>query len=108
MASQRQLERLVKQVQRLQQRDEYWATTSRLARMWITPKHAPPYRPYVTLVLSQQGKIVSSHVLEQPPTAEALFAELLRAMRRPAWGAGGARRPTRIYLDRIGIFIFSD
>jgi hypothetical protein len=99
MASQRQLERLWKQVQRLRQRDEYWAATSRLARMWITPKHAPPYRPYVTLVLSQHGKIVSSHVLEQPPTAEALFAELLRAMRRPAWGAGGARRPTRIYLD---------
>ena len=65
MASQRQLERLWKQVQRLHQRDEYWAATSRLARMWITPKHAPPYRPYVTLVLSQQGKIVSSHVLEQ-------------------------------------------
>jgi RimJ/RimL family protein N-acetyltransferase len=106
MASQRQLERLWKQVQRLHQRDEYWATTSRLARMWITPKHAPPYRPYVILVLSQHGKIVSSHVLEQPPTTEALFAELLRAMRRPAWGAGGARRPTRIYLDSLGIFIF--
>ena len=89
MASQRQLERLWKQVRRLHQRDEYWATTSRLARMWITPKHAPPYRPYVTIVLSQQGKIVSSHVLEHPPTAEALFAELLRAMRRPA----GWRRP---------------
>jgi len=99
MASQRQHERLWKQVQRLPQRDEYWATTSRLARMWITPKHAPPYRPYVTLVLSQHGKIVSSQVLEHPPTAEALFAELLRAMRRPAWGAGGARRPTRMYLD---------
>ena len=45
MASQRQLERLLKQVQRLNQRDEYWAATSRLARMWITPKHALPYRP---------------------------------------------------------------
>ncbi len=99
MASQRQLERLLKQVQRLNQRDEYWAATSRLARMWITPKHAPPYRPYVTLLLSQQGKIVSSHVLEHPPAADALFAELLRAMHRPALGAGRARRPTRIYLD---------
>ena len=99
MASQRPLERLLKQVQRLNQRDEYWAATSRLARLWITPKHAPPYRPYVTLLLSQQGKIVSSRVLEHPPAAHTLFEELLRAMRRPAWGAGRARRPTRIYLD---------
>ena len=67
MASQRQLERLLKQVQRLNQRDEYWAATSRLARLWITPKHAPPYRPYITLLLSQQGKIVSSRVLDPGP-----------------------------------------
>ncbi len=99
MASQRQLARLLKQVQRLTQRDEYWAATSRLARMWITPKQAPPYRPYVTLLLSQQEKILRSHVLEHPPTAHALFEDLLRAMRRPAWGAGRARRPSRIYLD---------
>src|SRR5712691_6888211 len=99
MANQRQLERLVKQGQCLPQRDEYWIATSRLARMWITPKHASPYRPYLTLLLSQHGKIVTSHVLEHPPTADALFAELLRAMRRPALGAGRARRPTRIYLD---------
>jgi len=99
MANQRQLERLVQQVQRLPQHDEYWAATSRLARMWITPKRASPYRPYITLLLSQHGKIVSSRVLAQLPTADALFEELLRAMRRPAWGAGRARRPTRLYLD---------
>ena len=99
MANQKQLERLVKQGQRLPQRDEYWVATSRLARMWITPKQASPYRPYVTLLLSQQGKIVSSRVLAQPPTADALCAELLQAMRRPALGAGRARRPTRVYLD---------
>jgi hypothetical protein len=45
MANQRQLERLVQHVQRLPQYDEYWAATSRLARMWITPKRASPYRP---------------------------------------------------------------
>jgi Domain of unknown function (DUF6930) len=99
MATQRQLERLVQQVQCLPQHDEYWAATSRLARMWITPKRASPYRPYITLVLSQHGKIVSSHVLAHPPTADVLLEELLRAMRRPAWGAGRARRPTRMYLD---------
>jgi hypothetical protein len=66
MANQRQLERLVQQVQRLPQHDEYWAATSRLARMWITPKRASPYRPYITLVLSQHGKIVSSRVRAHP------------------------------------------
>jgi len=103
MANQRQLERLVKQGQCLPQRDEYWIATSRLARMWITPKHASPYRPYITLLLSQHGKIVSSRVLEHPPTADALFAELLQAMRRPALGAGRARRPTRVYLDNAEV-----
>ena len=99
MVDQKQLERLLKQVQRLKQREEYWASTTRLARMWITPDDAPPYRPYLTLLLSQQGKIVSSQVLAQPPSAEALFEWLLRAMRRPALGSGRARRPNRMYLD---------
>jgi hypothetical protein len=44
MVDPRQLERLLKQVQRLKQRDEYWAGTTRLARMWVTPEQAPPYR----------------------------------------------------------------
>jgi hypothetical protein len=62
MVEQRQLERLLKQVQRLRQRDEYWAVTTRLARMWITPGHESPYRPYLTFLLSQQGKILGSYV----------------------------------------------
>jgi len=99
MADPRQLERLVHQVQRLPQRDEYWVGTYRLARMWVTPRKAPPYRPYVTLVLSQEGKIVRSQVQRHPPTAEILFEELVRAMCRPVWGAGRARRPTRLYVD---------
>jgi hypothetical protein len=99
MVNPRRLERLLKQVQRLKQREEYWAGTTRLARMWITPDDEPPYRPYLTLLLSQEGKILSSNVLAQPPAAEALFESLLRAMRRPALGAGRARRPTLIYLD---------
>jgi len=99
MAEQRQIERLLQQVQRLRQRDEYWAVTTRLARMWITPDHESPYRPYLTLLLSQQGKILGSHVREQPPAAEAQFESLLRAMRRPALGSGRARRPSLIYLD---------
>jgi Domain of unknown function (DUF6930) len=99
MSDQRQLERLLNQVQHLKQHDEYWVGTHRLARLWVTPRKAPPYRPYLTLVLSQEGKIVRSHVQSHPPTAETLFEELVRAMRRPVWGAGRARRPTRLYLD---------
>src|SRR2546427_5868413 len=62
MADPRQVERLVQHVQRLPQRDEYWVGTHRLARLWVTPRTAPPYRPYLTLVLSQEGKIVRSQV----------------------------------------------
>jgi hypothetical protein len=99
MSDPRALERLLKYVQRLPQRDEYWVGTHRLARMWVTPRKAPPYRPYITVFLSQDDKIVRSAVQGQPPTAEALFEDLLRAMRRPVWGAGRARRPTRLYMD---------
>jgi hypothetical protein len=99
MAEQRQLDRLLQRVQQLKQIDEYWAGTTRLARMWVTPDHETPYRPYLTLLLSQQGKILSSKVLEQPPAADALFELLLRAMRSPALGSGRARRPSLIYLD---------
>jgi len=99
MTDLRQVERLVQHVQRLPQRDEYWVGTHRLARLWVTPRKASPYRPYLTLVLSQEGKIVRSQVQRHPPTAETLFEELLQAMRRPVWGAGRARRPTRLYVD---------
>ena len=93
MASHRPYERLLQQAQRLTQRDEYWAGTTRLARMWVTPKKAPPYRPYITLWLSQDGKIVASKAHQHPPSADELATELLQAMRRPALGAGRARRP---------------
>src|SRR5437762_13484413 len=98
MADPRQVERLVQHVQRLPQRDEYWVGTHRLARMWVTPRKAPPYRPYVTLVLSQEGKIVRSQVQSHSPTAQTLFEELVRAMGRAVWGAGRARRPTRLLV----------
>jgi hypothetical protein len=99
MSDPRQLERLLNKVQQLKQRNEYWEGTSRLGRMWITPSQAPPYRPYVTLFVSQEGKVLRSHVQGHPPTADALFELLLRAMRRPLLGAGGARRPTCMYMD---------
>jgi len=100
LLDQKQLNHLLKKVQRLKQRDVVWAGTCRLARMWITPKNAPPYRPYVALLLNHKNKILRTQVLEQPPTTEQLFEVLLQAMRRPMLGSDWrACRPTSIYLD---------
>ena len=100
MLGQKQLDHLLKKVQGLKQRDEVWTGTCRLARMWIIPKNAPPYRPYVALFLNHKSKILRTQVLEQPPTTEQLFEVLLRAMRRPMLGSNWrARRPTSVYLD---------
>ena len=91
---------MLKKAQRLKQRDEVWEGTCRLARIWITPKNAPPYRPHVTLLLNHKNKILRTQVLEHPPTTEQLFEILLRAMRHPMLGSGWrSRRPTSIYLD---------
>lgn len=99
MSNDKQINRLLKKVRRLKQRDEYWEGTSRLGRMWITRRNNPPYRPNVILLVSQEDKVLRTRVLEAAPTSDQLFEELLRAMHRPTWGAGGARRPKVIYLD---------
>ncbi len=99
MSNEKQINRLLKKVARLKQRDEYWEGTSRLGRVWITPRKQAPYRPYVTLFASQGEKILRSKVSETALTFEQMFEELLQAMYRPSWGAGGARRPKVIYLD---------
>lgn len=99
MSNEKQINRLLQKVGRLKQRDEYWEGTSRLGRFWITPRRQPPYRPYVTLFVSRQDKVLRSNILEKAPTAGQIFEDLLKAMRRPSWGAGGARRPKVIYLD---------
>ncbi len=99
MSNEKQINRLLKKTGRLKQRDEYWEVTCRLGRVWITPRNQAPYRPYVTLFVSQEDKVLRSKVLEDTPTSDRMFEELLRAMHRPTWGAGGARRPKVIYLD---------
>jgi len=98
-SNEKQINRLLKKVHRLKQRDEYWAGTSRVGRMWITPRNQPPYRPYVTLFVSQKNKVLRFKVLEEAPSSDRIFEELLQAMHRPMWGAGGRRRPKVIYLD---------
>ena len=77
---------------RLTQRDEYWAGTTRLARMWVTPK-APPYRPYMTLWLSQDGKIVASTAHQHRPAPMRSLQSSCRpcAVRPWALAAPGAQ-----------------
>ncbi|MCP4199653.1 MAG: hypothetical protein GY762_21115 [Proteobacteria bacterium] len=99
MSNEKQIKSLLKKAGRLKQRDEYWEGTCRLARVWITPRKQAPYRPYMTLLVSQQDKVLRSKVLEEAPTSDRMFEELLQAMYRPTWLAGGARRPKVIYLD---------
>ena len=90
---------LSKKVSRLKQRDEYWEGTSRLGRVWIADDDEPPYRPYVTLIVCENGAIISTSIVETRPAPAQIFENLLRAMRRPMLGGGRARRPKVIYLD---------
>ncbi len=99
MSNEKQIKRLLKKASRLKQRDEYWEGTCQLARAWITPRKQAPYRPYMALMVSQQDKVLHGKVLEEAPSSDQMFEELLQAMCRPTWGAGGARRPKVIYLD---------
>jgi len=91
--------RLLKKVGRLKQRDEHWEGTLRLARTWIDSGKEPPYRPYLVLLVSQDGAILRSDISDEPPSPDQRFETLLHAMRRPMLGAGRARRPKVIYLD---------
>jgi hypothetical protein len=90
---------LLKKVSRLKQRDEYWEGTSRLGRVWIADDGEPPYRPYMTVVVCENGAIISTSIVETRPAPTQFLAKLLRAMRRPMLGGGRARRPKVIYLD---------
>lgn len=87
-------------VRDLRQTDEVWESTVRRARIWITPPDEEPYRPYMVLTVSQNGKLCGTHILDegQPKPIEVINA-LAKAMRYPAPGAGGKRRPTAIHMD---------
>ena len=87
-------------VLRLQQTDEAWEGTGRMARLWIAPGDRPPYRPYMVMFVSAEKGVLRTELLDSPPSAERLFEELLNAMHRPHLGAGRARRPAIVYLDK--------
>lgn len=96
----KRLDSLLGKVRRLRQTDEVWEGSGRIARLWITPRNTPPYRPYLIIfVAADRGVILRTKILDDPPTPDRMFEELLQAMHRPLWGAGGARRPLVVYLD---------
>jgi hypothetical protein len=93
-------------VRRLRQRDEVWECTGRPARWWITPPGQPARRPTVLLTIAvAAARAVRVEFDDHPPPPPPppppgqVWAHLLQAMRRPAVGAGSARRPARIALD---------
>jgi hypothetical protein len=83
----------------LRQRDEAWECAVRRAQAWITPPDRDPYRPYVVLTVSRDGRVLGVEILEDEPTPPEVVNALAKAMCRPARGSGGKRRPTVIHLD---------
>ncbi len=66
-------------------------------RLWITPDDAPPWRPYLVMVLDLEHDLVTHHDIAQAaPTPENVEAALAKAMNRPARGSGKPRRPARV------------
>ena len=109
-------QRQIAGIRRLPQRPETWECSGRTGRWWITPPGQPARRPNVLLaVTADAGRVVRVEFDDDPPPAPKprgaalpppvptpgqVCAGLLQAMRRPAAGAGSARRPTLVYLDR--------
>jgi hypothetical protein len=83
----------------LRQRDEIWECTVRRARAWITPPDRDPYRPYIVIAVSRDGKVLGTEIFEGEPTRAEVINVLAKAMYYPAAGSGGKRRPTIIQLD---------
>jgi hypothetical protein len=90
----------LEKVRDLQQTDEVWESTVRLARVWITPDDEAPYRPYLALTVSPKGQLLGAEILDKdPPTPAEVTNALAKAMRHPSPGAGGKRRPKTIQMD---------
>jgi len=89
----------LEKIRRIKQTDEVWEGTTRLARMWVTPKNADPYRPYHLMFVSDTDQVVLTRIKNAPPTADQVCEALFKAMRRPGLGAGGKRRPRILALD---------
>jgi len=89
----------LEKIRQLKQTDEVWEGTTRLARMWITPKNASPYRPYHLMFVSDTDRVVLTKLEDAPPTPNQVLDAFFKTMRRPALGAGRKRRPQVLALD---------
>lgn len=89
----------VDRLRRLKQTDDIWEGTIRLARAWITPKNEEPFRPWLVAVVDKKGPMLVSKLSDDPPTNDAVWDAISRAMRRPMIGAGRPRRPAVIHID---------
>ncbi len=87
----------------LRQGDEIWECTVRRARTWITPPDGDPYRPYVVLTASQDGRVLGAELLEGEPAPPEVINVLAKAMCHPTPGSGRKRRPSVIHLDDAGL-----
>ncbi len=85
----------------LHQSDEIWECTVRRARTWITPPDQDPYRPWIIVTVSRDGRVLGTELTEEEPTPAEVVNALAKAMRHPVPGSGGRRRPTAIYLDNV-------
>jgi hypothetical protein len=83
----------------LPQRDEIWECAVRRARTWITPPDRDPYRPYIAITVSREGRVLGADVFEGEPTPSKVINALAKAMCYPAVRSGGRRRPTIIHLS---------
>jgi len=83
----------------LSQKNEAWEFSTCLARGWIAPRREAPYRPYLSLIVSSSEKILLSKLHEKNPDTDRNLELLLKAMTKPSFGAGGARRPQTVYLN---------
>ena len=86
--------------QRLAQSDTTWQCTARRAYTWIFPKNAPPYRPYVVMVVDQdRDRVRASQITGDRPSPDDVFDTLLKAMLRPVLGSGRRYKPVRVAVD---------
>ncbi len=89
----------INKVRNLKQKDEIWDVAVRPARTWIKSRENDPYRPWYTLVVSDDDRIIRHDIGKDKPSAEEILESLFKAMRRPMMGAGRKRRPVKVLFD---------
>lgn len=89
----------INKVRNLKQKNEIWEVAVRPARTWVESRKNDPYRPWYVLIISEDEKIIRHDMEKEKPSTHELSEAIFRAMRRPMFGAGRKRRPTKILFD---------